>query len=299
MQKVLITGGTGLIGIKLSSLLHLKGYEVRILSRSEKSNSHYKTFLWDVEQNSIDEKAFEDLDYIIHLAGAGIADKKWSKKRKQEIIESRVHSTSMLYNSVQKLQIPIKAFISASAIGYYGSITSDIIFEENHKPKNDFLSKVCRLWEESIFIFQQNKIRTVALRTGIVLSTDGGALKKMKTFIVTPLGNGKQYMPWIHIDDMCNMYIKAIEDNEFQGIYNAVAPDHQTNTEFSKAVAHIFKRPFIPFGVPAFILKIIFGKMATIILNGSRVSTKKIEKSGFKFQFPKLEDALQALKRSN
>lgn len=296
MQKVLITGGTGLIGKKLSSLLESKGYEVRILSRTNNSNSLYKTFLWDVRQNTIDEKAFENLDFIIHLAGAGIADKKWSQKRKEEIIDSRVLSTSLLLNTVHKLKTPLKAFISASAVGFYGSITSTIIFEEDHKPANDFLGKVCRLWEESIFKFQKEGIRTVALRTGIVLSKDGGALKKMKTPIVTPLGNGKQYMPWIHIDDMCNLFIKAIEDNSFQGIYNAVAPNHQTNSSFSKAVAKSFNRPYLPIGAPTFILKMIFGEMATIILNGSRVSSKKAKESGFKFQYSELKQALRAIK---
>lgn len=296
MKKVLITGGTGLIGKRLSFLLASKGYEVNVLSRSKSPESKYTTFVWNVKDQFIEEEAFQDLDYIIHLAGAGIADKKWSEKRKKEIIDSRVQSTNLLYNTSKRLKTPLKAFISASATGYYGSVTTATIFTETDQPANDFLGKVCRLWEESIFQFKNDKTRTVALRTGIVLSNDGGALKKMKTPLVTHLGDGKQYMPWIHIDDLCEIYIKAIEDEDFEGAYNAIAPEHITNYSFSKAIAKTFKIPFLPIGAPSFILKIVFGKMATIILNGSRVSTGKIEKTGFKFKFKSLDKALKNLK---
>jgi len=295
MKKVLITGGTGLIGKRLSFLLASKGYEVSVLSRSKSPESKYTTFVWNVKDQFIEEEAFQDLDYIIHLAGAGIADKKWSEKRKKEIIDSRVQSTNLLYNTSKRLKTPLKAFISASATGYYGSVTTATIFTETDQPANDFLGKVCRLWEESIFQFKNDKTRTVALRTGIVLSNDGGALKKMKTPLVTPLGDGKQYMPWIHIDDLCEIYIKAIEDEDFEGAYNAIAPEHITNYSFSKAIAKTFKIPFLPIGAPSFILKIVFGKMATIILNGSRVSTGKIEKTGFKFKFKSLDKASKNL----
>ena len=186
MKKVLITGGTGLIGKRLSFLLASKGYEVSVLSRSKSPESKYTTFVWNVKDQFIEEEAFQDLDYIIHLAGAGIADKKWSEKRKKEIIDSRVQSTNLLYNTSKRLKTPLKAFISASATGYYGSVTTATIFTETDQPANDFLGKVCRLWEESIFQFKNDKTRTVALRTGIVLSNDGGALKKMKTPLVTP-----------------------------------------------------------------------------------------------------------------
>ena len=223
MKKVLITGGTGLIGKRLSFLLASRGYEVRILSRSNSLKNNYKTFLWNVTEQYINDSAFEGLNHIIHLAGAGIADKRWSEKRKKEIIDSRVASTNLLYNTVKRLEIPLSSFISASATGFYGAVTSETIFKEIDKPAKDFLGKVCSLWERSIFQFKEIKIRTVALRTGIVLSKDGGALKKMKTPIITALGNGKQYMPWIHIDDLCELYIKAIEDQEFKGAFNAVS----------------------------------------------------------------------------
>jgi uncharacterized protein (TIGR01777 family) len=296
MRKVLITGGSGLIGRRLSFLLKSRGYEVRILSRSNNPKNSYKTFLWNISEKTINDSAFEDLNHIIHLAGAGIADKRWSEKRKKEIIASRVASTNLLYNTVKRLKTPLDSFISASATGYYGAITSETIFEEKDKPAKDFLGKVCSLWEDSIFQFNEIKIRTVALRTGIVLSKDGGALKKMKTPVITSLGNGKQYMPWIHIDDLCELYIKAIEDQEFKGAFNAVSSEHISNLSFSKKISKIFNHPFLAIGAPSFILQIVFGEMSTIILNGSRISANKIKQAGFKFKFENLEKALKNLR---
>ena len=296
MRKVLITGGSGLIGRRLSFLLKSRGYEVRILSRSNNPKNNYKTFVWNVSEQYINDSAFEGLNHIIHLAGAGIADKRWSEKRKKEIIASRVASTNLLYNTVKRLKTPLNSFISASATGYYGAITSETIFEEKDKPAKDFLGKVCSLWEDSIFQFNEIKIRTVALRTGIVLSKDGGALKKMKTPVITSLGNGKQYMPWIHIDDLCELYIKAIEDEQFKGAFNAVSSEHISNLSFSKKVSKIFNHPFLAVGTPSFILQIVFGEMSTIILNGSRISANKIKQAGFKFKFENLEKALKNLR---
>jgi uncharacterized protein (TIGR01777 family) len=296
MEKVLITGGSGLIGRRLSFLLKCRGYEVRILSRSNNPKNNYKTFVWNVSEQYINDSAFEGLNHIIHLAGAGIADKRWSEKRKKEIIASRVASTNLLYNTVKRLKTPLDSFISASATGYYGAITSETIFEEKDKPAKDFLGKVCSLWEDSIFQFNEIKIRTVALRTGIVLSKDGGALKKMKTPIITSLGNGKQYMPWIHIDDLCELYIKAIEDEQFKGAFNAVSSEHISNLSFSKKISKIFNYPFLALGAPSFILQIVFGEMSTIILNGSRISANKIKQAGFKFKFENLEKALKNLR---
>jgi uncharacterized protein (TIGR01777 family) len=296
MEKVLITGGSGLIGRRLSFLLKSRGYEVRILSRSNNPKNNYKTFVWNVSEQYINDSAFEGLTHIIHLAGAGIADKRWSEKRKKEIIASRVASTNLLYNTVKRLKTPLNSFISASATGYYGAVTSETIFEEKDKPAKDFLGKVCSLWEDSIFQFNEIKIRTVALRTGIVLSKDGGALKKMKTPVITSLGNGKQYMPWIHIDDLCELYIKAIEDQEFKGAFNAVSSEHISNLSFSKKISKIFNYPFLALGAPSFILQIVFGEMSTIILNGSRISANKIKQAGFKFKFENLEKALKNLR---
>lgn len=298
MQKVLITGGTGLIGKQLSELLESKGYEVRLLSRKKKPSSKFKTFLWNIQEGFIDKKAFSDLDFIVHLAGAGIADKKWSDKRKQVIIDSRVKSTELLLKYIRMLKTPLKAFLSSSAVGIYGSVTSEIIFTESDNPGNDYLAQVCKLWENSVFEFEVDQIRTVAIRTGIVLSAEGGALEKMNTPVITSLGSGMQYMPWIHIDDLCEIYLHAIEKPNMKGTFNGVAPEHESNKSFSKKLAFVYKKPFIPIGVPAFLLKMVFGEMATILLNGSRISSEKIIEYDFKFKYASLNEALRNLKNS-
>lgn len=291
MIKILITGGKGLIGTHLAKKFLEKNYKVIILTRNPKNENEFE---WDIDKKYIDETVFKNLDYIIHLAGAGIADKRWTDKRKQEIIHSRVASTNLLFEKIKEHKVNLKGFIAASAIGFYGAKTTDKIFTETDKPANDFLGKVCQLWEEAIHQFKKENSRTVILRTGVVLSKTGGALAKMKTPIISPIGSGKQYIPWVHIDDLCSMYINAIENN-LSGIYNAVAPEHQTNKSFSKILAKKMKRLYIPIGVPSFLLKLIFGQMAVILLKGSRVSSEKIENSGFKFQFKTLAKALENL----
>lgn len=292
MTKILVTGGTGLVGQQLILLLKKKGHTTHILTRNPQKNNE---FLWDLKMQLIDDKAFEGVEYIVHLAGAGIADKRWSDNRKQEILNSRVQSTALLYQKVNALKVPLKGFISASATGFYGAITTDIIFTETDKSSDDFLGEVCESWENAAFEFKKLDIPVTVLRTGIVLTKTGGALEKMKTPIISPLGSGKQYLPWIHIDDLINLYVKAIEDPSFTGVYNAVAPDHQTNYEFSKELATLSKRPFIGVGVPSFLLKLIFGKLAVILLEGSRVSSEKLKHKKFIFTYPNLKKALGSL----
>lgn len=290
MAHILITGGTGLVGQHIASLLQMHQHTFSILTRNPKRENEYQ---WNVKNGTIDNKAFTNVDYIIHLAGAGIADKRWTDSRKKEIIDSRVLSTNLLYQNIQALQIPLKGFICASATGYYGGVTTGTIFTETDTPGSDFLGKVCQQWEASAMQFEKAGIPTTILRTGIVLSKKGGALEKMKTPIISPLGSGKQYVPWIHIEDLCELYVKAIEDNDFTGIYNAVAPEHQTSYSFSKALAKVYKRPFLPFGVPSFMLKLIFGEMAIILLKGSRVSSEKLQEKKYIFTYPDLQKALQ------
>ena len=292
MVKVLITGGTGLIGKHLQQKLLEKNYEIAILTRNPTSKNEFQ---WDINEHYIDKKAFKNVTHIIHLAGAGIADKRWTATRKKELINSRVKSTNLLFNTVQKLETPIKSFISASAIGYYGAVTSETIFTEEDFPGNDFISSVCSKWESSVHQFKQLDISTTIFRTGIVLSKKGGALEKMNTPLLAVLGKGNQFMPWIHIEDLCNLYLKAIEDNSFIGIFNAVAPEHQTNKSFTKVLGKSLKKIIIPINAPSFVLKIVLGEMANILLTGSRVSSEKATKLGFKFQFKTLEKALKNL----
>ncbi|MFK8060993.1 MAG: TIGR01777 family oxidoreductase [Polaribacter sp.] len=291
MAKILITGGTGLVGKMLSTMLIKKNHSISILTRSPKNKNEFK---WDLSTSYIDEKAFRDIDYIVHLAGAGIADKRWTDERKKVILDSRVDSANLLFKKVKNLNIKLKGFISASANGYYGAITTEIIFTEDDKPANDFLGQVCVAWENAAHQFETIQIPVTIFRTGIVLAKNGGALEKMLTPIVSPLGSGKQYLPWIHIEDLCNMYLMAIENN-LTGIYNAVAPEPHTSKSFSKVLAKTFKKPFLPIAVPSFILKLVFGEMADILLKGSRISSKKIEKNGYSFRFYELKKALKDL----
>ncbi|MFT5749168.1 MAG: hypothetical protein ACI93S_000421 [Ancylomarina sp.] len=299
MTQVLISGGTGLVGKALCAKLQAKGYDVAILSRSKKYNSSIKTYLWNPDENQIDSNAITSSDYIIHLAGANIAEKRWSSSRKQLIIDSRVGSANLIFNEVKKQNKELKAFVSASGVGYYGAITSEEIFTEESQAADDFLGQTCLKWENSAKQFVTLNIRTTILRTGIVLNKQGGALSKMsipiKLGLASALGNGNQYLPWIHIDDLCEIYIKAIEDKDVSGIFNAVAPDFQTNKSFTQALAKTLKKPYCLPNTPSFLLKLILGEMSVIILEGSRASSDKIIKKGFIFKFSKLGDALTDL----
>ena len=290
MNKVLITGGTGLIGQQLQQQLTDKNYEVAILTRNPKEKHHYK---WDLQQNHIDEQVFENLDYIIHLAGAGVADKKWTPSRKKELIDSRVDSANLLFEKIKTLNIPLKKFISSSGIGFYGAKTSDKIYTEEDKPADDFIAEICIKWENAIHQFDALNIPTAILRTGVVLSKKGGALKKMNTpLFLSAIGSGKQYIPWIHIDDICNLYVEAVENENLIGIFNGSAPEHHTSKSFMQTLGKTIKKPVTPFNVPSFVLKLGFGELADILLEGSRVSTEKVEKV-YDFKYPNLTDALK------
>jgi uncharacterized protein (TIGR01777 family) len=291
MAKILITGGTGLVGKRLSQMLIDQNHDVLILSRNPKNKNEYK---WDVANNYIDENALLETDYIIHLAGAGIADKRWSVKRKQVIIDSRVKTANLLFKKIKEYKINLKGFISASGIGYYGAITSKTIFKETATAGSDFLGEVCQKWENAAHQFANLNIPVTILRTGIVLAKEGGALDKMKTPIISPLGTGIQYLAWIHIDDLCEMFITSIDAN-LTGVFNAVAPESHTSITFSKALAKSIKRPYLGIGIPSFMLRLLFGELSVILLEGSRISAKKIEKNGFSFRFKTLKKALNNL----
>ncbi len=299
MATVLITGGTGLIGEHLCKRLLERGYKVAILSRTSRNREQIATYIWDINKLEIDEEAIADADYIIHLSGINIGAKRWTTKRKQQIIDTRVNSGQLVFDEVRKQNKNLKAFISSSATGYYGAITSDKIFSEVDPPADDFLGQTCRAWEDVADKFMGIGIRTVKIRTGVVLTKKGGALSKMiipvKTGLGSALGNGKQYLPWIHIEDLCGIYIKAIEDTQMIGAYNAVAPEHLTNKEFTQKLAYTLKKAFWFPNIPAFAMKLIFGKMSEILLQGSRVSAQKIQDRGYKFLFPGLESALKQL----
>lgn len=297
-KNVLISGGSGFIGRNLTTLLLAKGYSVSILSRSEKQNTgdifYYK---WDVAKQTIDDEAILKADYIIHLAGENIAEKRWTAKRKAAIIDSREKSTQLLYSVLKKHYKKLDAFVSASAVGIYGAVNGEEICTENMKPANDFLGYTCQKWEDSIDFIENLNIRTVKIRTGLVLGKNDGFLKKLiplfKYRLGSALGSGKQYMPWIHVDDLCAIYLQAISDTSMEGPYNAAICDNTTNTVFSKTLARVFGYSIWLPNVPAFVLKLVMGEMAKIVLTGRRVSSDKIEQTGFKFKFNNLEEALR------
>ena len=293
-MKVLITGGSGLIGSKITELLLKKNITVVHLTRHRNSKSGVKTYVWDWEKGTIDLKCFNEVTHIIHLAGAGIADKAWTTKRKRFLIKSRVHTTRLLFKHIEALE-KLESFISASGIGYYGARSSEEIFTTSSQPHTDFIAKCCIQWENSADLFKPFA-RVVKFRTGIVLDKDNGALPKMSSSIKlglgAPLGNGGQYMPWIHIEDIANLYIYALT-NEMSGAYNAVSSQHATNKELTQEIAIQLNKKIRLKRVPSFFIKTIYGEMADLLLKGRRVSSQGLLKSGFKFSYPDLKSALQ------
>lgn len=299
MAIILITGGSGLVGKALTKRLILEGHEVRILSRYPKSTDRIKSFFWNVEKQEIDEKAFEDVEHIVHLAGSGIADKRWTIERKKDIIDSRVNSMQLITDNVKRKKIQLKSFVGASAIGIYGMTTSEKIFSETDIGADDFLSYSCTQWENSYKEIQSFSEKTCIIRIGVVLSKDGGALKRLLPLfqlgLGSAVGSGKQYMPWIFIDDLVAVFYEALFNQKFSGIYNAVSSEHIKNQQFSKHLAKNLSKPFFLPNVPAFILKLLFGEMANVLLEGSRVSNQKLIYEGFEFKYSTLSDALKKI----
>lgn len=296
-SSVLITGAGGLVGKYLTSLLISEGYVVSHLSRNVSMMDNVKVFIWDPEKGIIDAEALKDIDYIIHLAGANIGEKRWTKVRKKDIVDSRVVSAKLLQKVISERKTHLIAFISASATGYYGTATIKNIFTEVNLPGNDFLATTCRLWEEAADMFVSNSERIVKIRTGVVLEKNHGILSKFlnnaKFGFLFILGNGSQYIPWIHIDDLCRIYLKAIQDSNLNGAFNAVSPQQVTHRNFLKILAKVINVPLFPLHVPACLLKLLLGEMSDIIVYGSRISPEKLLKTGYKFIYEDLEEALK------
>lgn len=297
-KNVLITGGTGFIGKYLTRLLILNNFSVSIFSRSVKQNTDdISYFRWDIANHFIEEEAILKADYIIHLAGEGIADQRWTAKRKEAIVQSREKSIQLIYDVLKKNNKKLDAFVSASGVGIYGAINGPEICTETTPAVNDFLGSTCQKWEAAADTIASLGIRTVKIRTGLVLGKDEGFLKKLvpifKMKLGSALGSGKQYMPWIHIDDLCSIYLEAIKNNEMTGAYNAAINDNTNNEIFSKTLAKCYGYSLWLPNVPAFLIQMVLGEMALIVLKGRRVSSDKIEKTGFQFRFNTLELALE------
>jgi len=298
MENVLISGGSGLIGKALSKLLIKNGYTVVHLGRKENLTSDIKCFRWDLTKNWIDARAFENVDTIVNLAGAGIADKRWTNERKKEILDSRVISSQLLIGEANKRLGQIKTFVGGSAIGFYGAVTTDKIYTENDLPGNDYMANVCVKWENEYHQLNEN-IRKVIIRTGVVLSNEAGALPKLVTPVKfglgSAIGSGKQLIPWIHINDIVSFFHEAICNKSMIGIYNGVSPKFISNNELNKTIAKQLNKPYFMPKVPSIMLQLLLGEMAIMVTEGSAISAEKTTQIPFQFKFPEIEGALKDL----
>ena len=297
-MKILITGGTGLIGTEITSQLLEQGHDVAYLSRHPGKNRFgVPEYRWDPDHEDIDPASLEGVEAIINLAGASL-NKRWTPEYKSEILRSRVDGTRLLYNTIRKYNFPIKVILSASAVGYYANDYKRIHSEED-APGADFLSMVCQKWEQEAQNFEQLNIRVVRCRIGIVLSDKGGALPRIaqpvKFGMGAPLGSGQQGLAWIHIKDVAGIFIFLLTRPQCKGPYNVVGPYNVTNKELTKEVSDVLHRPFFMPSVPAIVLKLALGEMASIALASNKASNKKIEDEGYKYTFSKLNNALQDL----
>ncbi len=313
-STILITGGTGLIGKALSEALHERGFHIIVLTRNptkQKSNHPLLTYAtWNVEKKTIDEDTIAKADYIIHLTGASVAGKRWTKKWKKEIIDSRVESGKLIVESLKTIPNKVKTVISISGIGWYGpdpslalsrgeGIEKDF-FIETDSAAEDFLGQTCKQWEAAIEPVSFLGKRLVKFRTGIVLSNEGGALaefkKPLRFGLATILGSGKQVVSWIHIDDLVRLFLYVLDNENISGTFNAVSPDPVTNKQLILQIAEKQRgRYFIPIHVPSLALKIILGEVSIEVLKSATISSKKIQDAGFIFQYPTIKEAIQQL----
>lgn len=292
-RKILIAGGSGLIGSRLSQLLSEQGAEVRILTRSPRRPGEYH---WNPGRNLMDIAALDGVDAVINLAGAGIADKPWTRARKQEIIESRVQAAATLKNALEQMIIRPGVYIGASAIGYYGNSGEELMTESSAPADHEFMNICCEKWEAAADTIATLGLRTVKFRIGIVLSKNGGALAEIMKPLRFGLGayfaDGRSWWSWIHLDDLCRLFLQAINDEQFFGVYNAVAPAPVRGKELVRQLIAASGKLAVLAPVPAFALKMVLGEMAATVLNSNRVSAEKILQTGFEFQFPEVKEAL-------
>ncbi|MFM7078930.1 MAG: TIGR01777 family oxidoreductase [Bacteroidota bacterium] len=296
-KTILVAGGSGLVGRRLSSLLESRHFKVIRLSRAPSDPSR-GIYHWDPSKGEIDHEAIAKADVIINLAGESIAGALWTPWRRRKIINSRVLSTRLLAQTLKNHPNKVSLVINASATGYYGD-TGDMIMNEESPNASDFLGTTCKRWEDEATAFMESGKRTVIYRIGIVLSDEGGMLSEVMRpalfRVLTVFGSGMQYQSWIHIDDLCRLMVRAINHEEIAGVYNAVAPGPLTNRNFMVLLGQILGGFFMRIRIPTFFMRMLMGEMAKIVVHGTRVSSKKIEATGFKFTYARADDALRNL----
>ncbi|MGB1210655.1 MAG: TIGR01777 family oxidoreductase [Lacinutrix venerupis] len=299
-MKVLITGATGLIGSEIVKQCHKKNIDVNYLTTSKdkiENKDNFKGFYWNPSQSEIDVNCLKNVDVIIHLVGASIS-KRWTKEHKQAIINSRLETTALLHETLKNNHNTITQIISASAIGYYPDSLTKYYTEDEKEVSNSFLGKVVQEWEQVVDSFKTLNIIVSKVRIGVVLSNKGGAFpelaKPIKYGVGAAMGTGKQWMSWIHLHDLAGIFLYVLE-NELEGVYNGVAPNPVTNKMLTKAIAKKMKKPLFLPNIPKFVMKIILGEMHIILFESQRVSSKKIEKFNYKFEYFNLDSALNDL----
>jgi uncharacterized protein (TIGR01777 family) len=298
MSKIMITGGTGLVGKHIANELVKSGHEVVLLGRKSGIFNGLTCYKWNPARQEIDTTALQGVQAIIHLAGAGVADKAWTKSYKKEIYDSRILSTRLLVNTLKHTPNQVQTFISASAIGIYGNNCPNPTGED--APAADtFLARVCKDWESEALQADSIGLRTAIIRIGVVLAKEGGFIpevaKPIRYYTGAALGSGNQYISWIHIHDLAGIFIKAVFDEQMRGKYNAVAPHPVSNKAITHAMAKRLHKPILLPPIPTFVLKIIFGEMASMLIANQHIDSKKIEQTGFNFHYPSLDKALDEL----
>lgn len=268
------------------------------MSRSRNSRSGVKVFLWDIRKGFLEEGALDGVEYIIHLAGEGIADQKWTEERKRSILKSRTEGPAFLLSEIKRKGVQLKGFFSASGINYFGSSTDDRIYTEQDPPGDDWISSVVVEWEKAVDAFLPH-CRTVKFRFGLVLDKNEGGLPKMAFPVQfgfgAALGTGKQWVPWIHVEDACRAFLFAIENESLTGSFNCISPQHVTNKELTRNLAKVLRMPLWLPNVPAFALRIFLGELSVLVLEGSRASSEHLTSRGFTFRYPDLTIALKEI----
>ncbi|MGV8994188.1 MAG: TIGR01777 family oxidoreductase [Flavobacterium sp.] len=297
-KKILITGGTGLVGNMLTKKLQDQGYEVSIMTRSPEKVKHLKAFYWDIKKQEIDEKCLDGIDTIIHLAGENIADGRWTDDRKKALISSRTESIGLIYDLMKRKEHQVKRVLSASAVGFYGDRGEEIL-DETSKPGTGFLAYCCEEWEKAVEQGTEMGLRVAKFRIGLLLTPKGGVLDifklMVKSFTATKLGSGEQWFPWIHSDDLIGMFLWAVQNDDAKGVYNATAPNPVRNKEFTKTLSDVLHRPFWPFSIPKAMFKLLMGEKSELVLMSTHTKADKIITAGYTFKFLSLKNALEDL----